>query len=38
LNTYPGIFLKVDGITGPKTSDAYRRVTGLYLPGDPRNG
>lgn len=38
LNTYPGIFLQVDGIAGPKTSDAYRKVTGHYLPGDPRNG
>lgn len=36
LNTYPGIFLKVDGIAGPKTSNAYKRVTGHYLPGDPR--
>jgi len=36
LNTFTGIFLKVDGICGDKTSAAYRRVTGSYLPGDPR--
>ncbi|GHE20184.1 hypothetical protein [Halomonas urumqiensis] len=36
LNTFPGIFLKVDGAPGDRTSDAYRRVTGHYLPGDPR--
>lgn len=36
LNTYPGIFVKVDGAPGPSTSAAYRRVTGYYLPGDPR--
>lgn len=38
LNTYPGIFLKVDGVPGSKTSDAFKKVTGHYLPGDPRNG
>lgn len=37
LNSVPGIFLKVDGIPGPRTSDAYRRVTGAYLPGDSRS-
>ncbi|MBI1405985.1 MAG: hypothetical protein GC145_07660 [Caulobacter sp.] len=36
LNTHPGIFLKVDGVAGLKTSTAYRLVTGHYLPGDPR--
>jgi lysozyme family protein len=36
LNTFPGIFLRVDGVPGPKTSDAHRRVTGHYLSGDPR--
>lgn len=36
LNSFPGIFVKVDGITGERTSNAYRRVTGSYLPGDPR--
>ena len=37
LSTYPGIFLKPDGIAGRNTSDAYRAVTGHYLPGDPRS-
>lgn len=37
LNTYPGIFVKVDGIPGKRTSEAYKKVTGHYLPGDPRN-
>ncbi|MBC3808803.1 hypothetical protein H8K52_15785 [Undibacterium seohonense] len=36
LNTFPGIFVKVDGVPGGRTSEAYRRVTGSYLPGDPR--
>jgi hypothetical protein len=36
LNTFPGIFVKVDGIPGERTSNAYRMVTGTYLPGDPR--
>ena len=36
LNTHAGIFLKADGICGDKTSEAYRQVTGSYLPGDPR--
>lgn len=36
LNTFPGIFLRADGIPGDRTSDAFRRVTGSYLPGDPR--
>ncbi len=36
LNTFPGIFVKVDGTPGKRTSDAYRKVTGAYLPGDPR--
>ena len=38
LNTFPGIFVKVDGFAGERTSNAYRRVTGHYLPGDPRMG
>jgi lysozyme family protein len=37
LNTFPGIFVKVDGWTGTLSSDAYRKVTGHYLPGDPRD-
>jgi len=36
LNTLPGIFIKVDGIPGERTSAACRRATGVYLPGDPR--
>jgi len=36
LNSFPGIFVKPDGIPGPRTSEAYKRVTGSYLPGDPR--
>lgn len=36
LNTYPGIFLRPDGIPGNNTSEAYRKVTGHYLPGDAR--
>lgn len=37
LNTFPNIFLQVDGWPGARTSDAYRLVTGHYLPGDPRS-
>lgn len=36
LNTHSGIWVKVDGIAGKNTSDAYRIVTGRFLPGDPR--
>jgi lysozyme family protein len=36
LNTFPGVFVKEDGVPGDRTSDAYRVVTGSYLPGDPR--
>ena len=36
LNTFPGVFVKVDGVPGKRTSNAYRVVTGAYLPGDPR--
>jgi len=36
LDKFPGIFVKVDGIAGPRTSDAFRKVTGHYLLGDPR--
>ena len=36
LNTFPGIALVVDGVAGPKTSDAVRRITGDFLDGDPR--
>lgn len=36
LNTFPGIFVKVDGVPGNLSSEAYKKVTGVYLPGDPR--
>lgn len=36
LNTFPGIFVRVDGIPAEKTSNAYKIITGSYLPGDPR--
>ena len=36
LNTFPGIFVKEDGVAGEKTSDAFRKVTGHFLSGDPR--
>jgi hypothetical protein len=36
LNTFPGVFVKEDGIPGDLTSEAYQRVTGKYLPGDAR--
>ncbi len=37
LNTFPGVYLRVDGWPGRRTSDAFRAVTGSYLPGDPRS-
>jgi lysozyme family protein len=36
LNKFPGIFVKEDGVPGDKTSDAFKRVTGHFLAGDPR--
>ena len=36
LNNFPGIFVKVDGIPGTRTSDAFKKVTGHFLIGDPR--
>jgi lysozyme family protein len=36
LNTFPGIYLKVDGWPGQRTSAAFHAVTGSWLPGDPR--
>ena len=36
LNTHPGIFVKVDGVPGTLTSDAFKKVTGNFLSGDPR--
>ena len=36
LNALPGIFVKVDGVPGTRTSDAFQKVTGHLLKGDPR--
>ena len=36
LNALPGIFVKVDGKPGEKTSTALKRALGRYLVGDPR--
>jgi hypothetical protein len=36
LNRLEGIHLLEDGKAGEKTSTAFFRVTGRYLPGDPR--
>lgn len=36
LNTQPGIFLQVDGVPGPRTSDALHLAFGHFLRGDPR--
>ncbi len=38
LNTLPGIFVKVDGLAGPRTSEAFHKLSGRYLLGDPRDG
>lgn len=35
LTTHAGVFLREDGWPGPRTAEAYRRVTGAVLPGDP---
>jgi lysozyme family protein len=36
LNQFPGLFLKEDGKLGKNTSDAYKKIFGRYLIGDPR--
>jgi lysozyme family protein len=36
LNQFPGLFLKEDGKLGKNTSDAYKRIFGRFLIGDPR--
>lgn len=36
LNRFPGVFVRVDGWPGLKTSAAFRKVFGRYLSGDPR--
>ncbi len=38
LNTLPGFFVKVDGRAGPRTSEAFRQLTGLDWPGDRQSG
>lgn len=35
LNEFPGMWLSVDGLAGPKTAAAYHQITGKYLVGDP---
>jgi lysozyme family protein len=37
LNTVAGIALQVDGIPGPRTSDAVMKALGHFLQNDPRN-
>ena len=36
MNRAKGIFVKADGFAGPMTSEAFRKLTGRYLMGDPR--
>lgn len=36
LNTLPGVFVKVDGTAGPRTSEAFHKLCGRYLLDDPR--
>lgn len=36
LNTYWSKQIKVDGVAGEETSDAFKELTGYYLFGDPR--
>ena len=36
LNHINGLYLRVDGWAGPRTSNAVRKLTGHYLQGDPR--
>ena len=36
LNRFPGIFVKVDGVPGSKTSEAFKKISGHFLAGDPR--
>jgi len=37
LNNFPGIYVRVDGYPGKRTSDAFKKVMGYYLYGDSRN-
>ncbi len=36
LNKMPGVYVKVDGVPGEKTSDAFKKATGYFLIDDPR--
>ena len=36
LNTFAGVALRIDGIPGPKTSAAVKKLFGYYLKGDSR--
>lgn len=36
LNALPGIYVRVDGLAGPRTSEAFHKLTGRYLLDDPR--
>ena len=36
LNKFPSIYVKVDSYPGEKTSEAFKKITGYYLYGDPR--
>ncbi len=36
LNKFPGVYVKVDGVPGERTSDAFKKITGYYLMDDPR--
>lgn len=36
LNTFPDIFINLDGVLCKFTSEAYKKVTGVFLPGDTR--
>ncbi len=37
LNNLPGIYVRIDGYPGEKTSEACKKVLGYYLYGDPRS-
>lgn len=37
MNTLPGIYVRVDGQAGPRTSEAFHQLTGRYLLGDPHS-
>ena len=37
MNTLPETYVKVDGRAGPRASEAFHKLTGMYLLGDPRS-